>query len=353
MPLLSRLARRITARTIGEVECVASVLLAILFAHLLGAQNVAWAAYAGFMVMRGHISETLTRAALRCVGTITAGLLALFLVPAVQGAWVANAALLFVIGTAALFAALTTRRSYAWLFFGLTYAMIALDHLRHPDQAVGAFVATRILETLAGTVAAALVSIAAARTLRRRWPAMHPPAAALAPWRPAARHATQAGIALVLLVAMSHFLALPGLSQGAITVMAVMLIPPAAITAGGLAPVGRRIALRFLGCALGGAYAALVLLAADAQPAGLILGTGLGAAIGRHIESGDPARAYIGTQFALAMLIVLVPDRYAGATIAVALQRLSGIFLGMLSLEPVLLAWRIPALLAGRRARAG
>ena len=38
---------RIDARTIDEAECVASVLLAILFAHLLHASNVSWAAFSG------------------------------------------------------------------------------------------------------------------------------------------------------------------------------------------------------------------------------------------------------------------------------------------------------------------
>ena len=349
------LRARISVRAIGEAECVVSVLLAILFAHLLGAQNIAWAAYAGFMVMRGDVTETLTRAVLRVIGTILAALLALALVPATQGNWIANALLLFAIGTVSLYGALTTRRAYAWLFFGLTYALIALDHLEAPDHSLLGFVITRILETLAGTMASAIVSLASARTVRHWWPAARPVPAQTARWHPAAAwHATQAGTALALLVVLSHVVALPALPQGAITVMAVMMIPASGIGTSGFGPVSRRILLRFIGCTVGAAYAALILLGAHAHPVWLILGTAAGAALGRHIESGDPGRAYIGTQFTLAMLIVLVPDSYANATIGGALERLSGIFLGMIILEPVLLAGRIANPLAARwRLRGG
>ena len=55
----------ITPRTIDEIECVVPVLLAIAFAHLLDARNVSWAAFSGYMVMRGHVSETFPRGVLR------------------------------------------------------------------------------------------------------------------------------------------------------------------------------------------------------------------------------------------------------------------------------------------------
>ena len=62
----------INARTIDEIDCVV-VLLAIAFAHLLDAGSVSWAAFSGYMVMRGHVSETFLRGFLRIVGT-SAGL---------------------------------------------------------------------------------------------------------------------------------------------------------------------------------------------------------------------------------------------------------------------------------------
>ncbi|MBB4100143.1 FUSC family protein [Sphingomonas kyeonggiensis] len=334
-----RLVDRVTARTVDEAEVVASVLLAIAVAHWLGAANVYWAAFAGYMVMRGHAGETLVRGLLRITGTGAGGLLALAAAPFL-GWWPAAAAALFLVGGGALYAAITAKRSYAWLFFGLTFAMVVLDKLAHPDVALARFVETRVLETVAGTLACLAVSLASTLTLRRIWPATPSPRPAALGWHPeAARHALQAATALALLVGLSAWLHLPALSQAAIGIMAVMLVPADSIGASGLMPVSRRLVQRFLGCLAGAALAALILFVAQGSPPLLILGTILGVVIGRHLENGDHAHRYVGTQFALAILIVLVPDSYADAEIRPALMRLAGVLIGFAVLEPVLLAW--------------
>ena len=73
----------------------------------------------------------------------------------------------------------------------------------------------------------------------------------------------------------------------------------------------------------------------------LILGTALGVAIGRHIENSKSGIVYVGTQFTLAILVTLVPDSYADAVILIAMERLTGILIGMALLEPVLLGWHM------------
>ena len=148
---LTTLRRRIDARTIDELECVASVLLAILVAHWLGATNVSWAAFSGYMVMRGHVGETVQRGALRIVGTLAGGLLALAAIPLIAPHWPLAALGILVIGTATLYKAITAKRAYAWLFVGLTFAMVLFDKLHDPGIPLAAFVQTRILETSAGT----------------------------------------------------------------------------------------------------------------------------------------------------------------------------------------------------------
>jgi len=69
----------------------------------------------------------------------------------------------------------------------------------------------------------------------------------------------------------------------------------------------------------------------------LLLGTALGVALGRHLENGNHGRGYVGTQFTLAVLVVLVPDSWDGAHIAPGYDRLLGVLVGMAVLEPVLL----------------
>jgi Mg2+/Co2+ transporter CorB len=104
-------------------------------------------------------------------------------------------------------------------------------------------------------------------------------------------------------------------------------------------PVNRRLIFRMLGCAIGGLLAALVLFASRGNAIVLILGTFVGVIVGRHIENGGTAIAYAGTQFVLVILVTLVPDSYAAMRIDPALERLVGILMGLVVLEPILLAW--------------
>ena len=125
-----------------------SVLLAIVFAHLAGATNVSWAAFAGYMVMRGLAAETLVRGLLRIVGTVIGGLLALVVTPLLVPKPLLVTAGLTLVGAGSLYPALTAKRAYAWLFLGLTFIMVLLDKFAHPAIALDRFVSTRIVETM-------------------------------------------------------------------------------------------------------------------------------------------------------------------------------------------------------------
>ena len=323
-----------------ELECVLSVLLAIVIAHLIGAQNISWAAFSGYMVMRGHIAETLLRGTLRILGTAFGAGLALVVVPAVHVSWPLSSLAGALFGGATLYGALTGRRAYAWLFTGLTFEMILLDKLEHPGDAVTTFAATRLMEITAGTCACVIVSTASALTMRRRWPGIRAPSPQRIGWHPhALRHAAQAAVALAFLPLIGALFGIRELAQGAVSIMAVMLVPVSSLAASGLMSVSRKLMQRVAGCLAGAALAALVLLLAHGSTATLLLGTAAGVMIGRHIENGSHAHIYVGTQFTLAILVTLVPDSYAAAAIAPALDRLYGILVGMALLEPVLVMW--------------
>ena len=332
-------------RMIDEFECVASIMLAILLAHLIGAKAVAWAAFTGFVLMRGHVSETLLRGLMRIAGTALGGALALLIVPyaARSTALAALAAGLF--GAVGLYGMLTERRGYAWLLFGLTFEMILLDKVENPGLDTLDFFRTRLLEVAAGTIACVTVSLATTLTVRRRWPAMLSPPAVRIGWHPgAARHAAQAGLALALIPVLRALFPIPELQQAGVTVMAVMIVPVSSLGGGGLAPVSLRLMHRAIGCLGGGVLAMMVLFAAQGSAPLLIAGTCFGIIVSRHIENSG-RHPYIGLQFALVILVTLVPDNYAHAAIRPALDRLASIFIGMALLEPVLLLWHfiVPA----------
>lgn len=329
-------------RMIDEIECAASVLLAIFLAHLMGARMVAWAAFTSFVLMRGHVLETLFRAVLRIVGTSAGAGLALLVVPyatrSLPGASLAAA----VMGAAGLYGMMTARHAYAWLLFGLTFEMILLDKIEHPSLDTLTFVQTRLLEVGAGTLACLTISLLTTMTARRRWPSQPSPPMSGVGWHSnAARHAMQAGLALALLPTFHALFGLPELQQTGVTIMAVMIVPIAGLGKSGLGPVTRRLVYRVVGCLCGGAFAAATLLIAHGQPSILIAGTALGVLIGRHIENGSTRVSYVGLQFTLVVLVALVPDTYSRTDLHPALLRFQSIFVGMALLEPVLLLWHL------------
>lgn len=336
-------------RMIDELECVTSVALAILLAHTIGAHSVAWAAFTGFVLMRGHVAQTLLRGLLRIVGTAVGAGAALLIVPYAVHSLPAASLAAAVMGAIGLYGMLTAKRAYVWLLLGLTFEMILLDKLENPALDTIDFAQTRLLEVLAGTAACVAVSLISTLTVRRRWPA--PPAvpAQRIGWHPdAARHAAQAGVTLALLPPLHALFGIPQLAQAGVTVMAVMIVPVAGLGRSGLAPVSQRLWHRTLGCIGGGALAAAVLFVAHGSAPVLIAGTCLGVAIGRHIENAGGRVPYLGLQFTLAILVTLVPDSYADVAIRPALERLTSIFIGMALIEPVLLVWhfaqrRMPA----------
>lgn len=339
------------SRVVDELECVLSVLLAIAFAHMINAQNVAWAAFSGYMVMRGHVSDSLLRGGLRVLGTVIGAGLALLVVPAVHLSWPLSALGCAVAGGVTMYGALTGRRAYAWLFAGLTFEMILLDKLEHSSEDIVAFVTTRLLEVTAGTTACVAVSTRSTLTLRRRWPGVRAVPARRIGWHPhALHHAAQAAVALTFLPVIWSLFATRELAQGAVSIMAAMLVPLGSLGAGGLAPVSRKLVHRVAGCLAGSALAAFFLYAGHGDTSVLIAGTVIGIVIGRHIENGSHTATYVGTQFTLAILVTLVPDSYANADIAPALGRLAGTLIGLALLEPVLIAWHLIALTGRSRA---
>ncbi|QND54944.1 FUSC family protein (plasmid) [Phyllobacterium sp. 628] len=332
-------------RMIDQCECVVSVLLAIVFAHVLGAQNVGWAAFSGYMVMRSHVSESLTRGILRIIGTSAGAGTALMLAPYVMQSPLLLSLSLVTVGGVTLYFALVGKRSYAWLFTGLTFCMVLIDGMKHPTESVLPFAESRLIEIVAGTLACILVSAGSTFTIRRRL--ARNPGETLAQkalrrsavWhRGAALHALQAAVALGLIPFIWILSGITSLSQSSITIMAVMMVPVTTLGPSALNPITSRLVLRFIGCSVGGLIATAILLSSHHSPVLMTFGVCIGVFVGRHIENSNSSISYIGTQFVLAFLVVLVPDTYTNAALEPGMERLAGILLGIVILEPVLLA---------------
>ncbi|MDT3717913.1 FUSC family protein [Pseudomonas oryzihabitans] len=233
--------------------------------------------------------------------------------------------------------------------------MVILAGLQRPDQ-IELFAWSRLLEVVLGTSACVLVSALSTYAIRNRWLPKIPDTAtaeplALAFWQPSAlRHAVQGGLALALLSLMAAWKINVDISQAAITILAVMVVPPDRLGDASKA-VSKRLLHRMLGCLLGGGLAALLLLVSQDSLWLTLAGVAIGVLIGRHIENGPLGIGYLGMQFALAFLVVMVPDHYDHLDPVAGLERLGGILLGFVVLEPLYFAstWLISRHSAGRR----
>ncbi|MEC5400053.1 FUSC family protein [Uliginosibacterium sp. H1] len=335
-------------RLVDELECVLSVLLAVAFAHALDVRHVGWAAFSAYMVMRAHVWNSFKRGALRVIGTAAGAALAWYLSGVLPGTWWASSLALLVVVFVTFYLMMVSPRGYAWLFMGLTFAMVIVDGLQHPAEPIEVFAWTRFVEVAAGTAACVIVSALSTLTVRRHvlgqrgfsmeyewW------AKKLTLWHPVAfMHAVQGAVAMALIPLVWWLFGLQALAQASITIAVVMAIP--------LHTVGdnrTRVKLvhRFVGCVAGVLFATAALLVAGPSPLALTLFVVVAVMAGRHIENGRHGIDYIGTQFVLAVLVVLVPDSYAGAHMEVGFQRVTGVLLGIALLEPVRLLLRLPA----------
>ncbi|WP_288449241.1 FUSC family protein [uncultured Pseudomonas sp.] len=340
-------------RLVDELETLTSVLLAILLGHLAGVQHVGWAAFSGYIVMRSDVRDSFSRGCLRVLGTCIGAAGALLVLRHLQLNPYEQAVLLGTVGSITLYLTLVGRYGYAWLLGGLTYAMVVLASLQAPDQ-LEQYALSRLLEVALGTSACVLVSALSTYGVRARlWPKVPTTVAStprtLGVWQPLAlRHALQGGLALALLSLGATAEIGVDVSQAAITILAVMVVPFDGLSSAGKA-VSRRLLHRMLGCLLGGGLAALLLLVSQESLWLTLAGVALGVLIGRHLENGPLGIGYLGMQFALAFLVVMVPDHYDHIDPVAGMARLGGILLGFLVLEPVywLSTWLIRRLSPG------
>jgi uncharacterized membrane protein YccC len=334
------------ARAIDEAECVVSVLLAIALAEWLHVGNIGWAAFSGYMVMRSHVAESLSRGVLRVLGTTAGAVAALLVVDILPRGMFASSIELAFVGFTTLYLALVGKRSYAWLFTGITFCMVLIDGWQHPESPLSVFAKARIIEVFIGTLAAIVVSALSTYTIRTAISKQRKESPALTyerstrHWhRGALIHALQGALALALIPPASIWFTSDALNQSSITIMAVMMVPLASLEAS-MGPSSSKLIHRFLGCSLGALFSTCVLLSGHASPIVMTVFACVAIALGRHIESGPSSYKYVGTQCVLAVLVILVPDAYDGMYLAPGLERLSGVAMGMLLLEPVRMMFR-------------
>lgn len=326
-------------RRIDKFEALISVLVAIAVAYSLKLEHVGWAAFSGYMVVRSHFNETSIRGGRRIVGSVIGASVAWMIGgTVVPHLWLVALSLSvgFII---CIYYAIISRRGYAWFFMGITFCMVLMDGVALGSHDILHFATARVLEVSIGTLSGVLISFLSTyyvrpKLLGHKASKEELPERERIVWhRGAFWHALQGGAAAAFIPLVWHYWHLSSLSQAGVTIFAVMFVPLNAFS--GEHPTSRKLIHRLVGCTSGGAFAFLFLVLAEFWPPVIYVGVMVGIYIGRHIENGRLPIGYIGTQFCLALLVVLIPDITTAVDGNASWHRLAGIIIGLLLLEPV------------------
>ncbi len=311
-----------------------AVALAIAAALVLHVDEAWWAAISAFMCSQATAPASVQRGILRILGTIAGACLALLLSPLLQDDTVALSLALFAVSTVGVLGLQVSPFGYAWLLGAITADMILMALLSDPASAI-AIGANRTGEVVIGTLSAMLVAhLIGPHEDTAPAPARPPGWSDLtgAQWT-ATQHAMRAGLTVMLVPFVWSWLDLPGLSQSAITVAAVMAVPalPAAAADADLKVI-ERAAHRILGCFLGGVVGLVCLgLSLDWFVPWMLMLTG-GIWISAHLQASERGIGYIGTQGAVVFICTLVQGPGPPTSILPGIERLAGITGGLLIL---------------------
>ena len=334
------------------LKSIIAVLLAVTLATWLELDDLSWAAFSGYMVMRSDFATSLPRGLMRCVGTVLGAAAGFFLARGTASDPVVLMAGLLVLGWIGTIQIPLSRFGYAWLFFALTGIIVIIESLSDPADTLH-FAATRVAEICVGTFACLIVSAlfdhgtgrlptataADDRTslsFRHLWDETW-----LKDHWPLITHAMRAALALGMQPLMWRILELSDFSQIAITALVVMIVPHAQIIVKDARSVRDRMVHRAVGCLAGSVMGILCLSFVGDDLLATLLALAAGIGIGRQIEGGREGISYVGTQFTLGFLVTYVQGPAPATSILLGLERLLGILLGCAAMYIILGLWPI------------
>lgn len=319
--------------------------LAVLLALWLRLDNIWWAGISGFVCSQAGRPASVSKATFRVVGTLVGAVIGLLGVAWLIADYVPCLAFLFCCGMLGILGSYCSPHSYVWLLGSITAAMVVTSSMTEPGLAV--HVATyRSIEIVVGSFAALLVAFGLHEPTAAPPPAVPPHAwsDALTMESPVLAHAARTGFALMLVPLTWNWLDLPGVSQMAVSITAVMAVPALGSTAseGRSAVLGRALH-RVLGCIYGG-IAGLALLALSIQSLlGWLLLLMPGVWLCAYVNQSQRGVSYVAFQASIALIVTMMQGWTPPLSLLPAIERLAGMLGGLALLLLVLLVtWTDP-----------
>lgn len=308
---------------------------AVLLAIALGVELPWWAGISAWMCIQPSAHSSLVRAGWRLVGTVVGAAAGFLIVSLFVLDHLAMHVALFTLVAVGHHRQLTSRYSYAWILATVTALMVVYAGLQEPLQAFHTAWYRAIEVTIGLTVAAVVAAL------------IMPDGqlAAAAPVQPSPsevrRSAIVAGITVSALPTLWSVFELPGISQFAISVVAVIQPASDQMHWKGL----NRIA----GCLLGGGVGLLLASLSHGEFPVWLAGLALACFVFAHLHVGSSPVSYTGTQAGIGLILALVTGAGPSDTIVPAVERLFAICGGLAVLTVVSLAVDAAADLLPRR----
>jgi uncharacterized membrane protein YccC len=332
---------------------VLSVVLAVSTAMVLRLDDLSWAAFSSYMVMRAEATVTVGRSLMRVAGTVGGALVGMLLAPGVADEPLLLVVCLFAVSWIGLFQSLVSRYDYAWVFFGITAGLVMTEALSAP-AAIVHFAATRVAEVAVGSCSSLVIASLFAsvqpsagterpnahkslrgprdwfheESLREQWPLIE--------------HTTRAALAVALLPMVWRLFEMTDFFETAVTSFVIMIVPAKIVHERHHGTIYERMVHRTLGCLLGSVVAIGCLSVAGDNMALVLLTLCAGIWVGHHVQIGREGVSYIGTQFVLGFLVTFIQGPGPATSILPGLERLLGIAIGAAMLCLMMLVWPLP-----------
>jgi uncharacterized membrane protein YccC len=331
-------------RGTAALAAALSVSLAVLAAFLLHSDEPWWAAVSAWMVPRSPLAVSLSRGAMRIIGSTAGAAIAVIVIGLFIYDPLPFCLSLFVMAWVGLFGFATSRHGYAWMIGAITGDLVMLFALDQP-QITFTIAVNRVAEVTIGTAAALLVTFLLPEDTAVPSPDTTPPkrppllfwtrrhAAEFERWLrevwPLVLHASRGGLTVMLLPFLVSWLAPLGPSTMAVTAVAVLAVPTTAVVEPDARTIIQRAVYRLAGCALG---AALGLFCVHWVGTDFVLWLLLlmsGTWLSSQIQSGSTGMGYVGTQAGLAFLLSMIQGQGPPLSPTPGLDRFAGIMAGL------------------------
>jgi uncharacterized membrane protein YccC len=320
-----------------------AVVLAVLIGCAMHLQEVWWAAISAYVSTN---PQSIARGLRRILGTIGGAVLAILSIGWLAYDPVACCLALFVVTAVGIVGFNVSRHGYAWLFVSITFGMVLLTSLSDPASTFSVGTG-RIIEVVIGTCAAMVVA-----TVLGADPAS--PGMPARGWSdlfgsglPIALHAVRSGVTVALMPVVWSMFDLPGASQMAITLAAVLATP--VLT--DLDETHRRIVgrglQRLLGCFVGGLLALALLGLSFGFVLPWLIALAGGVWMFAYVQHGTHDVTYVGTQAGVVLITTLVQGSGPPESILPGIDRFAGVSLGLLMLFVAMLLIGPPAPASG------